>query len=140
MPLQVDAQDWPILVLRPSGEISLEEWKAGWAQVESQIASRPGPFGLLADARQASAPSALMRNVVRDFFDSQRAVLEARCGGLAIVVRSRAVRAAATAVFWFIRPAIEINFEPELDRGLAWLQKRLEAAPSSRFRPTQTSG
>lgn len=135
MPFQIDAQGWPVLVFRPSGDIPLDEWKAGWAEVEGHIAAHRGPFGLVADAREASPPSALMRNVVREFFQSHKQVLEARCGGLAIVVHSRAVRAAATAVFWFVRPAIEIHFEAEMEPALEWLEERLQAAPSARATP-----
>ena len=107
---------------RPGGR--LEEWESGWAELAKIIASSSGTFALLADARLARPPSALERAVVSKFLREQEAALSARCAGLAIAVSNPAVRAAAPAVFWLVKPPMSVVFRPDAGAARDWLDER----------------
>lgn len=121
----IDESDYPLVVLRFSGEtMSSSEWAQMFSRLEGLIA-REESFGLLVDARRGLGASAAQRKVAGDFIRRNQEGLRRHCRGLVTVSSSAIVRGIITAVQWIAPPPFPERVEGDIVAARRWLEGQL---------------
>ena len=102
MPLYVDRQALPLLLLTYVGNYTDDELLRFFAEIEAVLAM-PGRKACLIDLRQATAGTARQRQLQGEWIRKHEDTLKRDFCAAAIVTDSALIRGTVTAVFW-IRP------------------------------------
>jgi len=93
-----------------------------------EIGKRRGPFGLLTNTTGAPAPPAGVRRESVKFLQALKDLKQPPCRGVAVVQNSGMVRAAITAISWFVDDSIPIKTFASTADAEAWIQAMCSAA------------
>jgi hypothetical protein len=107
--VEVDSASWPIVLVRPRGELSELQYQQMFRAIEA-LWARKEKFLTITDTRRSGAGSARQRQLIGDWMKTHEEQSNLYSMGSIIIVSSAVVRGAMTAINWIAQPKVPSHF------------------------------
>jgi hypothetical protein len=128
-PLELSTEQWPLAITTLGNGVKDADYVAYFARFEAMVLARGHRFASLVDGSSATeAPTPAQRKMIAEWQQRQLALGSALNVGVAMVLPSRVVRGALTALHWLFPPPTPTVALATFDEGYEWCIGRLEAS------------
>ncbi len=138
MPLLIDASVAPLVVVRASGRVTMED---GDQYCEAALSDfgLTEPYMVILIEKDAEGFGFRERHNIGRRLAKHAHRDDALDRGAALVVSSQIIRGILTAVLWTIAPKQEVKFFNDEDKAFAWAKERMKKLETSNTPPVDVT-
>lgn len=107
--IEVDSTSWPVVLVRPRGELTEAHYREMFRAIEA-LWARKEKFLTITDTRRSAVGSARERQLIGDWMKAREELTNSYSLGSIIIVSSSIVRGAMTAINWIAQPKIPSHY------------------------------